>query len=183
MYQGLLVLAIMPIMGAQQGLQPIIGYNWGARNFRRVREALVLGFWVTTALCVLATVVQVVPPFPRLMARLFVPADRPGLVALAAHDLAVGNCMLWCIGLNIVSTTYFQSIGHPRTAIVLSLLRQGICFLPAMWILPRFMEDKALAIWLSMPVSDVLCCLMTALPFALHMRFLSRVRSRSAAAE
>ena len=178
-YQGLLVLAIMPIMGAQQGLQPIIGYNWGARNFRRVRETLVLGFWATTALCVLATVVQVVPPFPRLMARLFVPSEKAALVALAAHDLQVSNSMLWCIALNIVSTTYFQSIGHPWTAIVLSLLRQGLCFLPAMWILPCFMEDHALAIWLSMPVSDVLCCLMTALPFFLHLRFLSRIRSRS----
>ncbi len=179
-YQSLLVVAIMPIMGAQQGLQPIIGYNWGARRFRRVRETLVLGFWVTTALCVVATVLQAVPPFPRLMTWLFIPKDKAALVSLAAHDLQAGNCMLWCIGLNIVSTTYFQSIGHPATAIVLSLLRQGICFIPAMWILPRFIDDSALAIWLSMPVSDVLCCLMTILPISLHLRFLSRVRDRDA---
>ena len=143
-----------------------------------MKDALVLGFWVTTALCIAACVVQVVPPFPRILARLFVPADNPSLLAIASRDLQVSNCMLWCIGLNVVATTYFQSIGRPKTAIVLSTLRQGACLLPAAWFLPYFMEDHAFAVWLSMPLSDVLCCLMTVVPILLHMRFLSRVRDR-----
>ena len=178
-FQSVLILVVLPILGAQQGIQPIIGYNWGARNFRRVKEALYLGFWVTTALCVVAAVVQVVPPFPRILASMFVSSDNPALLEIAAHDLQVSNFMLWCIGLNIVATTYFQSIGRPRTAIVLSTLRQGACLLPVAWFLPYFMEDHSLAIWLSMPVSDVLCCAMTAVPMFLHVRFLSRVRLRS----
>lgn len=177
-FQSVMVLVIMPIFGTQQGLQPVIGYNWGARNFRRVRDALLLGLWVTTALCVLATVIQVVPPFPRLLASLFVPPDSPELLRIAAGDLQLSNCMLWCIGLNVVATTYFQSIGHPVTAIVLSTLRQGACLLPVAWFLPYFMDDHSFAVWLSLPVSDVLCCLMTVVPFALHVRFLSRVRGR-----
>lgn len=177
-FQSVMILVVLPILGAQQGIQPIIGYNWGARNFRRVKDALVLGFWVTTALCIAACVVQVVPPFPRILARLFVPADNPSLLAIASRDLQVSNCMLWCIGLNVVATTYFQSIGRPKTAIVLSTLRQGACLLPAAWFLPYFMEDHAFAVWLSMPLSDVLCCLMTVVPILLHMRFLSRVRDR-----
>ena len=87
--------------------------------------------------------------------------------------------MLWCIGLNVVATTYFQSIGHPKTAIVLSTLRQGACLLPTAWFLPYFLEDHAFGVWLSMPVSDVMCCLMTIVPIFLHMRFLSRVRERN----
>lgn len=177
-FQSVMILVVLPILGAQQGIQPIIGYNWGARNFRRVKDALVLGFWVTTALCIAACVVQVVPPFPRILARLFVPADNPSLLAIASRDLQVSNCMLWCIGLNVVATTYFQSIGRPKTAIVLSTLRQGACLLPVAWFLPYFMEDHAFAVWLSMPLSDVLCCLMTVVPILLHMRFLSRVRDR-----
>ena len=177
-FQSVMILVILPILGSQQGLQPIFGYNWGARNFRRVREALSLGLKVTSALCVVACIVQVVPPFPRLLASLFVSSDNLALLDLAAHDLMLSNCMLWCIGLNIVMTTFFQSIGHPTTAIVLSTLRQGACLLPIACFLPCFMEDRTFAIWLSMPVSDVMCCLMSIAPFVLYRRFLSNVRNR-----
>ncbi len=176
-YNAMMILTIMPIMGTQQGLQPIFGYNWGARNFRRGGDAFKLGFWVTTALCATAFVLQVVPPFPRLFARLFVSSGNPALVDLAAHDLAVSNCMIWTISVNVVATTYFQSIGHPRAAIVLSTLRQGVVLLPCIWLLPRVLPcDSALAIWLAMPVSDVLCQLATLPPLFMHLRFLSRVR-------
>jgi putative MATE family efflux protein len=175
-FQTALILILMPIMGAQQGLQPIIGYNWGARNFARVREALFKGLKLTTCFCVGAFVLQVVPPFPRLLASMFIPGSNPELLAKATWDLQVSNCMIWCISLNIVATTYFQSIGHPLTAIVLSTLRQGACMMPVIWFLPYFMEHKTLAIWLSMPISDVACFLMTLLPFWFHTRFLRKVR-------
>ena len=177
-FQSVMILVVLPVLGAQQGIQPIIGYNWGARNYRRVRDAYMLGFWVTTVLCVIATILQCVPPFPRILAGIFVASDNPALLNIAARDLQVANCMLWCIGLNVVATTFFQSIGRPKTAIVLSTLRQGACLLPTAWFLPYFLEDHAFGVWLSMPVSDVMCCLMTAVPIFLHMRFLSRVRQR-----
>lgn len=126
----------------------------------------------------LACAVQVVPPLPTGLAKLFVSADNPALVGLAAHDLFVSNCMLWCIGLNVVATTYFQSIGKPWVAVVLSTMRQGVVLMPIVWFLPYFMADHALAIWLSMPVSDVICCVLTLVPYVLQVRFLDRVRSR-----
>jgi len=177
-FQGVLILTIMPILGAQQGLQPIFGYNWGARNYRRLRDALHLGYWVTTALCVVACVIQVVPPFPTWVARMFVPADNPTLLRIAAEDLTAANCMFWCIGINVVATTYFQAIGKPMTAVILSTLRQGVVLIPCIWILPYFFEDRMLGIWLALPISDVICQLATLPPFFLHTRFLSRVRSR-----
>jgi putative MATE family efflux protein len=178
-FQSMLILILMPVLGAQQGLQPIIGYNWGARNYRRVRETVMTGLWMTTALVVAACIIQTVPPLPELMARMFVSSDNPELLKTAASDLRISNCMLWCISLNIVATTYFQSIGKPGVAIVLSTLRQGFCMLPVIWFLPYLMEDKTLAIWLSMPVSDIVCCLLTLVPFVLHMRFLSKVNRRA----
>ena len=177
-FNAMLVLTIMPIMGVQQGLQPIIGYNWGARRFARVKRAFVLGFWITTALCALACLLQCVPPFPRLLARMFVPGDNADLLDLAVHDLFVGNCMIWTISVNVVATTYFQAIGHPRAAVVLSTLRQGFILLPCIWLLPRCMSNHVLAVWLALPISDVVCQLATLPPLFLHMRFLSRVRSR-----
>lgn len=177
-FTGALILVFMPILGCQQGLQPIFGFNWGARNYRRVLSTLKLGFFVTTVLTVLAFVVQVIPPFPTLIARLFVSADSPEIIALAAHDLQVSNCLIWCISINVLATTYYQSIGKPGVAISLSMLRQGVVLLPIIWFLPYFLEDKAFAIWLSMPVSDILCNVVTILPFAFHIRFLRNVRSR-----
>lgn len=177
-FQSVFILVFMPILGTQQGLQPIFGFNWGARNFARVKETLLLGFWTTTALCVFACVVQTVPPFPEWLARLFVPRDNPVLLATAVHDLFVSNCMIWCIAVNVVATTYFQSIGHPLTAIVLSTLRQGVVLIPCIWLLPYVLPNRTLAIWLALPISDVLCQLATLPPFVLHTRFLSRVRSR-----
>lgn len=177
-FHSALILVLMPIFGAQQGLQPIIGFNWGARNFRRVLAALKTGTGATAALAFAAFAVQVVPPFPQWLAAMFVDSGNPRLAALAAHDLQLSNCMIWCIFVNITGTTYFQSIGRPKTAIFLSMLRQGFCLLPIIWILPFFMEDKALAIWLSMPVSDVLCNFATIPPLLAHAKFLSRIRER-----
>lgn len=177
-FQSVLILVFTPILGAQQGLQPILGYNWGARNFRRVLQTVKTGFWVTTAMCVLACLVQCVPPFPTWLARCFISADNPDLIRLAAHDLTIANCMLWCISINVMATTYFQSIGRPTSAIFLSLLRQGICLLPCIWILPHFMENRSLAVWLALPISDVLCQCATLTPLLLHIRFLAKVRPR-----
>ena len=177
-FNAALILVFMPMLGCQQGLQPIFGYNWGARNFRRVLGTLNTGFWVTSALTVFAWVVQVVPPFPELIARMFVSGVNPRLIAICAHDLRLSNCMIWCISINVLATTFFQSIGKPRISILLSMLRQGIVLLPIIIVLPFFMDDKVTAIWLSMPVSDVLCNLVTIYPLLLHAKFLSRIRDK-----
>jgi len=177
-FSGALILVIMPILGTQQGLQPIFGYNWGARNYRRVLATLKLGFVVTTVLSVIAFVVQVVPPFPTWLARIFVSSENPEIIALAAHDLAISNVMIWSISINVLATTYYQSIGKPAVAIFLSMLRQGFVLLPVVWFLPYFMADKALAIWLSMPISDIVCQLATLPPLIRHVHFLSRVREK-----
>jgi len=172
---------VMPLMGVQQGVAPVMGYNWGARNFRRVREALFLGLKTSTAVVSLAAALQVFASVP--VVRLFTDGKDAAFVSLAAGDLRVSNCMLWCIGLNVVTTTYFQAIGRPRTAILLSLLRQVICLIPCIWLLPYLARATGLcapatAIWLAMPISDVLACLATVPPFLSHARFLARAGRR-----
>lgn len=171
-FNGALILVFMPMLGCQQGLQPIFGYNWGAKNYDRVLGTLKLGFVVTTVLTIFAFVIQVVPPFPTYIARMFILADNPDIIRLAAHDLALSNCMIWCISINVLATTYFQSIGKPSISIALSMLRQGVILLPIVWFLPYLLDDKPLAIWLSMPISDVLCNLATIPPLIFHARLL-----------
>ena len=177
-FQMVTMFFVMPLMGVQQGVAPVMGYNWGARNFRRVREALFLGLKASTVVVSVAAALAVFAPVP--IVRLFTDGTDAGFVRLAAGDLRVSNCMLWCIGLNVVASTYFQSIGRPRTAILLSLLRQVICLIPCIWILPCLAHvtgfcAPATAIWLSMPISDVLACLATVPSFLSHARFLARV--------
>lgn len=168
---------VMPLMGVQQGVAPVMGYNWGARNFRRVREALFLGLKTSTAVMSVAAALAVFAPVP--IVRLFTDGMDAAFIRLAAGDLRVSNCMLWCIGLNVVASTYFQSVGRPRIAILLSLLRQVVCLIPCIWVLPYLASltglcAPATAIWLAMPISDVLACLATVPSFVSHARFLSR---------
>ena len=178
-FQMVTMLFIMPLLGVQQGVAPVMGYNWGARNFRRVREALFLGLWTSTGVVTFAAAGMVFAAVP--IVRLFADGSDTAFIRLAAGDLRVANCMLWCIGLNVVASTYFQSVGRPRAAILLSLLRQCICLIPCTWILPYLARvtglcTPATATWLSMPISDVLACLATIPPFLSHARFLARVR-------
>ncbi len=178
-FQGSLILVFMPMLGAQQGLQPIFGYNWGARNYGRVFATLRTGLLITGTMSLIAFVLLAVPPFNRWMASMFIDSSLPDIVDMAAKDIQLANCMVWCIFLNVVATTFFQSIGRPAVAIFLSMLRQGLCLLPIIWILPYFMEDKAKAIWLSMPISDVICNAVTVIPLITHARFMRKVRARS----
>ena len=172
-----MMLFLLPLMGVQQGLSPIMGFNWGARNYLRIRAALLLGLWVSTVVVTLAALVQVFAP--ELIVRMFADASDTSFIRLAAGDLRVSNCLLWCIGLNVVATTYFQATGHPATAIILSLLRQCVCLLPCIWLLPYVGRATgwfapATGVWIAMPVSDVLACVATIPPFLSHLRFLSR---------
>jgi len=177
-FQMVMLLFFMPVMGVQQGLSPILGYNWGARNYARVRSAVVLGFWIVTGVVSFAAAVQVFAP--GFLVRIFAEGKDAAFIALAAGDLRTGNCMLWCIGINVIATTYFQAIGRPRTAVLLSVLRQGFCLLPCIWILPHFMSDRLFAVWLALPISDVLCQLATLPPLLAHLRFLRRAGSARA---
>ena len=178
-FQMVMMIFFMPVLGVQQGLAPVFGFNWGARNYGRVRRAFILGFWITTSIVSLAALMQIV--CPEQIARMFVDGSDAAFIRLAGFDLRVSNCMLWCIGINVVATTYFQSIGHPWTATCLSVLRQFVILIPCVWILPHFIENRTFAVWLALPISDILCQLATLPPLFSHLRFLrlaSAIRRR-----
>ena len=161
-------LFFIPSIGVQQGLAPIIGYNWGAGCYRRVRECLVLGLKLTsvaTFMVFLGTEL-----LPRVLARAF--ANDADVVAATVKALRVSNVFIWTIFVNVAATTYFQAIGRPRTAILLSLLRQFLCLLPLVWILPHLFADHILAVWLALPISDIVAQLATLPPLFREFRWL-----------
>ena len=160
-YMSVMFLFGMPCFGVQQGLGPVIGYNWGARDFRRVKRAFAVGMGLTAVAAVLACAGAEI--FAPALARCF--TKSPDGVDAAARGIRVANCCFWTIFVNVAATTYYQSIGRPKTAILLSLLRQCICLLPVVWLLPKAMPAETvawagmpgtiLAVWLAMPISDV----------------------------
>lgn len=164
----------IPTFGIQQGIAPIIGFNWGAGDYKRVRETLVLGLKLTavaTFLTFLGTELLARP-----FARCFASAEEAAVVNASTKALRVANIMIWSIFINVAATTYFQAVSRPKTAIILSLLRQCVCLLPTVWILPHFMDDKIAAIWLALPISDIVSQIATVPPL---MKELKMLRTRA----
>lgn len=167
-------LFFIPTHGVQQGLAPIIGYNWGAESYGRVRKALVLGLKLTAFTCIVSCLGMEL--FARAFARAF--AREPDVVSASAYAIRIANCMIWTIFVNVSATTYFQAVGKPRVAIMLSLLRQCFCLLPIVWILPYFMTNHILGVWLAMPISDVVAQLATIPPLLKEYKFLVKKQKR-----
>ena len=127
-------LIVMPIFGINQGVQPIIGYNYGAQKFDRVKRALWGAVLAATAVVVIGFIV--IQLFPAWLIGFF--NRDPKLLALGTRALRIFNTMLPVIGFQIVSAAYFQFVGKPRQAMFLSLSRQLLLLIPALLILPRF---------------------------------------------
>jgi putative MATE family efflux protein len=143
------VIIIMSIVALNMATQPIIGYNYGAERFDRVRQSLKYGIVMASAFAVISWVfVQI---FPEAIVRLFVDDSRDimyyGVQGLRAYLLA-----LPIVGYQIVAGSYFQSVGKAGTAIFLTLLRQIIVLIPMLLILPRFYGLTG--VWYASPVAD-----------------------------
>jgi len=146
----------MIIIGLNQGMQPIAGYNFGARNFNRLNEVLVKAILIATIICIVAFIIGFF--FPAIFARAFT-TDK-SLIARAAHDMPIYFLTYPIIGFQIVTTSFFQSIGIVKKSIFLSLSRQLIFLLPLLILLPHFFGTDG--IWYSIPCADLLATFTTA---------------------
>jgi len=148
---GITNLMLMPLFGISQGLQPIIGYNYGAGNFSRVKEALQKGMLLASAISIIGFMIIMI--FPSQLVALFDRKDAD-LIAMGAEGLQIFLMTLPILGALIVGSNYFQAIGKPKRALFLSLTRQLLFFIPSIIILPKFWGLNG--IFYSGPVSDVL---------------------------
>lgn len=143
------MLILMPIFGISQGAQPIIGYNFGAQNYERVRETVKLAaIWATIAATAGFTAVML---FDTQIIRLF--TDDPALIVIGSNGLKFFLLMLPVIGLQVIGTTFFQATGRPMYALSLSMSRQVVILIPLLLILPRFWGVQG--VWLAGPISDL----------------------------
>ena len=162
-------LFLMIVMGLNQGMQPIAGYNYGARKYSRVREVFRLCVRWATVIMTAGWVVAVF--FPRGAVTLF--TNDPVLKDIAAKGLRTMNILFPIIGYQIISTNLFQCLGMVKKSVFLSLSRQLLFLVPMIYLLPPFLGVKG--VWYSFPVSDLVCVLMTLPMMGSLMRKLSRL--------
>ncbi|WP_303298507.1 MATE family efflux transporter [Phocaeicola coprophilus] len=147
-------LFVMIVMGLNQGMQPIAGYNFGAQQYHRVNRVMQLT--VIAATIVTTSGFLVGELIPELTVSAFT-TDRH-LIDLSADGLRVVVMFFPIIGFQMVTSNFFQSIGMAKKAIILSLSRQVLILIPCLLILPLFWGAKG--IWFSMPISDALASLI-----------------------
>ena len=155
----LLMLVALVVIGLNQGMQPIAGYNYGAQKYGRVVEVLRWALIFATVATTAGFAVAMLWAEP--CAALFA-SDSPELVEMSAHAMRILALMFPVVGLCIVATAFFQSLGKPGTAIFLSLTRQLLFIVPALLLLPRVLADPVEGVWWSYPVSDALAFVLAA---------------------
>ncbi len=138
------------VLGICMGLQPIIGYNYGAGNLGRLKRALWLACGVATVICTIGCIVGLT--LPQYIARAFTNDDY--LIGVTVTCLQNSLWAFAVVGLPIIATTFFQSIGRPGKSLFLSLSRQVIFLIPLMIWLPSTMGVRG--VWMSFPISDLL---------------------------
>lgn len=160
----LVMLIIMVITGLTQGMQPIVGYNFGAKNNKRVKEALIYTIKIGIIFGIVGMIIGVF--IPDVIVKPFNP--KPNLAVAAAESLNITTLMLPLVGFQIVVTSFFQSLGMVNKSIFLSLSRQLLFFIPALYILPEFWDLDG--VWYAFPVSDFLATVTTGVLFLLQLK-------------
>lgn len=175
---SIITLLFMPILGIAGGAQPLIGYNYGARQFARVKETFTKA--VIAASSVSITGYAAIRIWPEQIAGIFSKGDA-ALTGLTADAMTVFFSMVFLIGFQIVGSQYFQAVGKPVQAAVLSLSRQVLLFIPLLLILPRFWGING--VWRSAPIADALSVIITATFIIFEMRKISAIVKGTAAEE
>ncbi|MCR5364588.1 MAG: MATE family efflux transporter [Prevotella sp.] len=145
---SVVMMFFMFVMGMNQGMQPIVGYNYGAEHYDRMFRCLWLTIAAATAILLVGWSLSML--FPRQIARIFTTDET--LIALAARGIKLDMLVFFVVGSQAVITNFFQCIGKVKVSIFLSLSRQLIMLLPMAYIFPMFWELDG--VWYSMPASD-----------------------------
>ena len=145
---SVVMMFFMFVMGMNQGMQPIVGYNFGAQQYNRMFRCLYLAIACATAILLVGWGLSML--FPRQIARIFTTDET--LIELAARGIKLDMLVFFVVGSQATITNFFQSIGKVKISIFLSLSRQLFLLLPMAYIFPLFWDLDG--VWYSMPTSD-----------------------------
>ena len=159
---------VMIIFGITQGMQPILGYNYGAASWQRVRETLMKGIGIGTAVSLVGWLLTEI--FPDTISNMFT-TDK-SMIAIARDGFRIFFLFYPFVGSQIVIQNYFQSIGMPKLSIFLSLTRQLIFLLPLLWLLPPHYGVDG--VWIAMCSSDFIAFALAAATVIVMNRRIAR---------
>ena len=155
---------IMFVIGLNQGMQPIAGYNYGAQQYERMMRVVKLS--IITATCIMLTGWSLAMFVPYHCVRLF--TTNPELIKRSINALHIIMMMFPLIGCQMVITNFFQCIGKVKISIFLSLSRQLLFLLPLLILLPNFYEING--VWASMPTSDFIAVVVAIITMTVYLR-------------
>ena len=161
---SIVMIFLMPSFGLVQGMQPIVGFNYGAKNYDRAIKTFKLSLLSSSAFFIVgALLIQFVP---QVLVGIF--NRDPQLMDITVNGLRKYAFALPIIGISIVGTNYIQSSGKAKVAMVLSLLRQVIILIPMILILPKFLGLNG--VWFAQPTADIIASAITAIVLIKEIR-------------
>jgi putative MATE family efflux protein len=160
------MMILMPIFGINQGAQPILGYNYGAKQFGRVLRAYLLAIGAATAICTTGFIL--IELFPHALVRFFAPAGSPQLLEFSPWAMRVVQILLPFTGFQIVSANVFAVTGRPKISIFLSMLRQCIFLIPCILLFGYLWGLRGVVV--AAPVADGFSLLLTAAMIFFELR-------------
>lgn len=153
---SIMTFVIMPASGISQGIQPIIGNNYGAGNYKRVMSTLFQSIMFSVGVtCFIWLIVLI---FPQQILAAFGGTEE--MFDIGVQGLRINFCITPVLGFVMLATTFFQSINHPAPSIIITVLRQVIFLVPFIYILPLFF-DNINGIFFAQPISDMLATLLS----------------------
>ena len=158
--------ALLPLQGIAQGAQPILGYNYGAKNAPRVKKTYRI--LLVTCLTYSLTICALVLLFPRAFASVFTPDEA--LLDFTARVLPVYFFGVGIFGIQIACQMTFVSLGNAPSSVLVAVMRKFILLVPLIYIVPHLVEDPTLGVYLAEPIADVLAVAFTAVLFLFQFK-------------
>ena len=159
--------AMLPLQGLGQGAQPIISYNYGARNVKRVKKAFWLLLKVSMAYAILLW--GGVMLFPQGFASLF--TSDAALLAFTKDALRIYVAALFIFGIQMACQMTFMSIGNAKASIIVAVMRKFILLIPLIYVMPAILkQNQTMAVYMAEPVADVIAVTFTAILFAVQFK-------------
>ena len=151
----MLMFALFPVLGVTQGFLPIAGYNYGANNFKRVRESINKAIFYAGGLALI--VFAIIMIFPEEIVSVF--TKDAAILSETPRNMRLVFAATPIIAIQLIGSAYFQAIGKAVPALLLTLTRQGFFFIPLIFILPNYFGE--LGVWISFPIADFLSTIVT----------------------
>ena len=161
-----MMLVMLPMQGIAQGAQPILSYNFGAMKLDRVKSLFRL--LLTVCMAFSLTIWALIMLFPRGFVGIFTPDEE--LITYTARAIRIYAAVIGLMGIQIACQMTFISLGNAKASAVVAIVRKYLLLLPLVYIVPLFVEDKAMGVFLAEPVADFLAVSFTAILFTFQFK-------------